>query len=320
MMLTVTAVCVLLCLSVGVRDDVSLAGDPKGPSFFLPPTPKGLPHQVDPKTGKHLEVTTELAHREGVETVRGRMTLAFGTVSVPIGRERGDSVRLLQLLLGGGFAGTAGLLLALVWTSGFLPTFLEPDAVSVLLAKPVPRWQLLAGKYLGVLTFVGFQVVLFVTLTWLALGIRTGVWGRAYLTCIPLLWLQFAIFFSVSVLLAVVTRGTAACVFGSFVFWLLSWGINYGCVMSRSVAGPHAPSGVTRLSAEAAYWAFPKPIDSGLILFNTLDARHDFEKPVVFQLLEAGRIFSPTLSIASSFALAAVLLALAAHKFNNHDY
>src|SRR5580704_8787430 len=45
----------------------------------------------------------------------------------------------------------AGLLLALLWTAGFLPTFLEPAHASILLAKPTPRWQLLVGKFVGVL-------------------------------------------------------------------------------------------------------------------------------------------------------------------------
>ena len=62
-----------------------------------------------------------------------------------------------ELILAGGIAGTFGLLLTLVWTAGFVPTFLDPSAASVLLAKPSPRWQLLLGKYFGVLAFVGFQ-------------------------------------------------------------------------------------------------------------------------------------------------------------------
>ena len=66
-----------------------------------------------------------------------------------------------------------------------MPTFLEPNAVSVLLAKPVTRRRLLLAKYCGVLTFVGFQIVLFVMLTWISLGLSTHVWDTRYLWCIP---------------------------------------------------------------------------------------------------------------------------------------
>ena len=257
---------------------------------------------------------------EGVETISGRMTLAFGAVSIPVSRERRDAVTFLELLLAGGFAGTVGVLMTLVWTAGFVPAMLDPSAASVLLAKPVARRQLLLAKYFGVLIYVGFQVVLFVALTWLALGVRTNVWSTTYLWCVPLLLLQFAIFYSFSVLLAVIMRGTVACVFGSVLFWLMAWGINYGCVMARgSLEAQYVPAGTLALS-KAAYWVSPKPIDAGLIVFNTLDAQRHFQKPVVFNLLESGQAFSPCLSIVSSLVLTGVLLALSVYEFNAKDY
>ncbi len=311
-----------LCESVDVSGDISLQSEDE-PVLFLPQSLPPAALFAPPASAKyrHAVVTDPVvARREGVETISGRISLGFGAVSFPVSRERAHAVQFLELLLGGGFAGTLGLLLALVWTAGFVPTFLEPSAASVLLAKPVARWQLLLGKYFGVLTFVGFQMVLFVVLTWLALGVRTHVWNMTYLWCIPLLVLQFASFYSFSVLLAVITRSTVACVFGSVLFWLLGWAINHGCIMARSVLeSQYLPTG-TRALAEVAYWVFPKPMDAGLILFNALNAEHHFEKPLVFQLLESGQAFSPHLSILSSLLLTGVLLALAAHEFSATDY
>ncbi len=312
MMLAVTAVCSLLCLSVNVSGDVALHGGGET-VYFLPAPPggvRGAPAGADP--GR--------ARREGVETIGGRMSLAFGAVSFPLGRDRGDAVRFLEILFAGGIAGTFGLLLALVWTGGFVPTFLEPRAASVLIAMPVARCQLLIGKYCGVVAFVGSQVALFVALTWLGLGARTGVWDTAYLGCVPLLLLQFAVFYGFSVLLAVVTRSTVACVFGSVLFWLLSWGINYASVMARALPGHQSLPARTLTLADAAYWVSPKPVDAALILFDAMDARHHFEKPAVFTLLESRPSYSPRASILSSLALCGVLLALAAYEFNATDY
>ena len=294
----------VLCLSVRVTGDETLHSDDEQ-GYFLP--------RSDIRPG-------ESARREGVQTVAGDMTLAFGAISIPVTRERRDAVQFLELLLAGGVAGTLGLLLALVWTAGFMPTFLEAGAVSVLLAKPVARWQLLLGKYFGVLIFLGFQLVLFVGSTWLALGVRTGVWDATYWWCVPLLLLQFAIFYSFSVLLAVVTRSTAACVFGSVFFWLLSWGINYGGVMARNLSETQHLSPATQFLTRAAYWISPKPIDAGLILFNALHAEGHFEKPLVFKLLETGPDFSVQLSLLSSLVIAGVLLAVSTHEFNAMDY
>ncbi len=338
MMLGVTAICVVLCLSVSVSSDVVLHRSDEPALFLPPPSPPAVAPSVVLVLGSSgllqtltlttasqtawcsLENKPDLARREGIETITGQMTLAFGAVSFPMARERGDSVRFLELLLSGGIAGSLGLLLALVWTAGFLPTFLEASAASVLLAKPVGRWQLLVGKYIGVLTFVGFQVVLFVVLTWLALGLRTNVWDMTYWWCIPLLLLQFAVLYSFSVLLAVATRSTVACVFGSLLFWLLSWGINYGSVMARGLEEPQPLPSFTVALTQAAYWISPKPIDAGLILFNALDAQQHFEKPGVFKLLESGNTFSPQLSLLSSLVIAGVLLALSAYELNAKDY
>jgi ABC-type transport system involved in multi-copper enzyme maturation permease subunit len=321
MMLAITAICVVLCLSVRVSGDVSLHDDRETVYFLPQPSPRApQAPAASQKPPVSLETDPAAARREGLETVSGRMTLAFGAVSFPVSRERRDAVGFVELVLAWGFAGTLGLLLALVWTAGFVPSFLEPSAASVLLAKPVARAQLLLGKYVAVLAFVGVQVVLFVVLTWLALGVRTNVWSIAYWWCIPLLLVQFAIFYSFSVLLAVVTRSTAASIVGSVLFWLLAWGINYGSVMARGVAETRYLPPFTHTLTEAAYWFSPKPIDVGLILFNALDAQPHFEKPVVFKLLETGHSFSPQLSIASSLVIAGLLLAVSVQEFNAADY
>ncbi|MCI0685408.1 MAG: ABC transporter permease subunit [Gemmataceae bacterium] len=338
MMFAVTGLCVLLCLSVSVSGDVELHGHDEPPLFLPAASPRTVvpsialvlagagPFETAALTAAgagvwhSFEVNPAEARREGVDTIGGQVSLAFGAVSFPVGRERDDAVRFIELLLAGGVAGMLGLLLALVWTAGFMPTYLEPSAASVLLAKPDPRWLLLLGKYLGVVVFVAFHVTLFVILTWLALGVRTGVWDATYWHCIPLLLMQFAIFYSFSVLLAVLTRSTVACVFGAVLFWLLAWGINYGNVMAHAVPEGQSLPGFTLLLTDAAYWISPKPIDAGLILFNSLDAQQHFDKPEVFRLLEAGRVFSPWWSILSSLLITVALLALSAYEFEATDY
>src|SRR5437868_4364666 len=74
----------------------------------------------------------------GLATQRGHTSLAFGLIRIDQGREGRSDVLFLQSLLAKFGAGAMGILLVLLWTSGFFPEFLEPDAASVLLAKPVP--------------------------------------------------------------------------------------------------------------------------------------------------------------------------------------
>jgi ABC-type transport system involved in multi-copper enzyme maturation permease subunit len=236
-----------------------------------------------------------------------------------VAKSRADSVRLLQLWLAGVLADTAGVLLALIWTAGFLPTFLEPHAVTVLLAKPAPRWALLVGKYLGVVLFVALQAVLFVAGTWFGLGVSTGVWDGSYWFAVPLLVANFAVFYAVSALLAVCTRSTVVCVFGTLLFWVLCWAVNF---THHRVVGFDV-QGLTPLTSfllDAAYWTLPKPLDLSGLFFDALRAR-DFSVPVPeLEAVNARGLFQPELAVLTSLAFAAGVLALAAYEFRKTDY
>ena len=229
-----------------------------------------------------------------------------------------SAVHFLELILAAGVADTLGLLLTLVWTAGFLPGFLEPRAVAVLLAKPIPRWGLLLGKYVGVLAFVLVQAIYFVGGTWLALAIRTGVWDAAYLWGIPLLLLHFAIFFSFSLFLAVCTRSTVVCVFGSIAFWGICWGINLGrhAVMAASdLTSQGSFSGTVVWLTDIGYWLFPKPVDLSQLVFNALGAGAYF-RPV----LESTAAVSLPLSVATSLVFTGYVLLAASRQFARTDY
>ncbi len=240
-------------------------------------------------------------------------------MKVAEGRDRTDAVRFLQVFLAGAVADTAGIFLVLIWTAGFLPTFLDPNQITVLLAKPVPRWSLLIGKYLGVLAFVVVQVSLFVVGTWLALGLKTGVYESLYLLAIPLLAVHFAVFYSFSALLAVWTRSTVVCVFGSLLFWVICWGTNFG----RHAVEVHALEGMTstgRTVLEISYWTLPKPADMNLNLYYALQAKgFSAGSPELQKLKEQGK-FQPELSLLASLLFAVAMLAIAARELQTTDY
>lgn len=304
-MLAVSGICIAFCLSTSTTD---LPTKPRGETAERVPADDPATKGLDPR-------------RVGVDRIKGEVTFLFGAVRVPWQQYREDAVRWLQLVLAGGIADTVGLLLALVWTAAFLPTFLEPTAVSVLLAKPVPRWSLLAGKYIGVVVFVAAQATVFVGGTWLALAIRTGVWAPQYLVCVPLLVLHFAIFFSFSAFLAVWSRSTITCVVGSLLFWLACWGLNFGrhASLAHLSEQGHVGAGYSR-ALEAAYWFLPKPADMSYFLAQALDAAQYF--PLAPELKDADKLgaLSPELSLLASAAFAVVMLAIAGYEFVKAEY
>lgn len=301
-MLGLTVLCTAFCFGVTVTGDEIREKHPDELPLYVP---KGS--------------FEDAARSEGVRVATGQVSLGFGLFTFDVGKSRTDSVRLIQLWLAGVLADTAGVLLALLWTAGFLPTFLEPQAVTVLLAKPTPRWALLVGKYVGVVLFVALQAVLFVGGTWVGLGVGTGVWDGTYWFAVPLLVTNFAVFYAFSAFLAVCTRSTVVSVFGTLLFWVLCWGMNFTHhrVVGFEVANV---SPAASFLLEAGYWTLPKPLDMSGIFFDALRA-NGFSAPVPeLAAVQAQGRFYPELAVFTSLLFAAVVLAVAAYEFRHMDY
>jgi hypothetical protein len=311
LMLFVSALAVTFCLSVRIEGAKSLEHPGEHPEF-LPPRDK---LSQNPKT---------LGKRYGIDVVSGRVTLGFGAFELPVTRDAEEAVRFLQVVLARGVADAIGILLTLIWTAGFLPTFLEPAAASILFAKPVPRWFILAGKVTGVVAFVGFQAAVFIGGTWMALGLATGQWVQNYLLAIPLLLVHFAAMYSVSVLLAVCTRNTVAAAFGSLLFWFMCWGLGYGrhALTTLPYLEPEAPvpSSHARFLVEAMYWIFPKPADFGIILRRALHMGDHLASASAFEKIQDIGAFHPEVSLLTSLVFALVMLGVASRQLATTDY
>jgi ABC-type transport system involved in multi-copper enzyme maturation permease subunit len=291
LILGLSGLCIVLCLSVRLEGFTAYA--PKGEIELFGP-------DRQPFTGQNKEA--------------GTFSVAFGAIRLRQFRDGQAEVLFLQTVLAKWGAGAVGLLLVLLWTSGFLPEFLDPRAATVLLAKPVPRWSLLAGKYLGVLAFAAFQAVVFVGGTWLALGLATDVWYPAYLLTVPLLVLEFALLYSVSALLAVWTRSTVVCIFGTLLFWALSSSI---AVSRHAAVAGEAPAKAPP-AVEAAYWVLPKPTDVVLLLDGVLQSDRHFQGPPAQQAMQ--KAVDPELSLLTSLLFTGAVLGLAGRRFVTREY
>jgi ABC-type transport system involved in multi-copper enzyme maturation permease subunit len=304
-MLAVSGVFIVFCLTAGVSGGIA-EKRPDDTSLFT-------------KDEKPLTSQAQAATK---------LSFLFGAVSVEAGvRTQEDAVHFLEVMLATMVASYLGFLLTVLWTAGFLPEFLQPSAASVLFAKPVPRWVLLVGKYLGVLAFVTFQVAVFFVGTWLALGLRTGYWRAEYLAGIPLLVINFAVIYSFAVLLAVLTRSTVACAFGSILFWALCWGVNYGHHWTYAAAelaqGQGHLSPVSSFLIEVSYWVLPKPADMEWILQDALESSNYFaaiaNAPGFKQAIAAGAI-DKLASVGTAVLFAVVMLIISSRHLGTTDY
>jgi ABC-type transport system involved in multi-copper enzyme maturation permease subunit len=264
----------------------------------------------------------------GTETTEapGRVSLFFGIMNYTFTRKASDEVHFLLSIFASWIAGTAGIIMALVWTAGFVPEAQQPSAASVLLAKPVPRWLFLTGKFLGVVCFIGLHAAIFFVGTWVALGLRTNQWPGAYLLGIPLMVFHFAAVFSFSVMLAVLFRSTMACVVGSVLFWVACYAINYGrhfAVVYPELHPGHALPEFTVFLSELGYWVLPKPADFTLMLEQALklgDAKITLASQQPFAGVLAKDLFHPIASILTSCLFPVFALWAAAAQLAKTDY
>lgn len=304
-MLAVSVLATIFCLGVGIEG----GGDIRPDKDYL----------YAPGTAKPLD-------RPGPEL--GRLSLLYGAFRVQLFRDARAAIELLYVILGTWVAGAAGLLLALVFTAGFLPEALQPNSAAVLFAKPAPRWLYVVGKYLGVVVFVAVQAALFFVATWLALGFRTGIWQVGYLAGVPILTLHFAAIYAFSVLLAVCTRNTVACVLGSVLFWIVCMAMNYA--RNSTLALPQlAPKEQTSLSpvsvalVETGYWVMPKPADMIVLLEDSLQAQKHkttlSNLPEFRAVREQGK-FDPVLILLSTAGFIIFILAVAGLQIGKVDY
>src|SRR5260221_2241657 len=74
-----------------------------------------------------------------------------------------------------------GLFLAVFASSGLIPTIFEPGRIELLLSKPVPRYHILMGRYLGNVLVIAFNRLYLGLAAWLILGIKTDIWPDRFL-------------------------------------------------------------------------------------------------------------------------------------------
>jgi hypothetical protein len=150
-----------------------------------------------------------------------RVTIFGGALDVTSaeGAPLGLEIFVLQKLLATGLGGTILLLVSVIVTAGFVPAMLRKGTLELLLARPVPRWQLIVGKFGAALLFVAGLLGVLVAATWLVTGLVSGLWNPGILMAVASLLLFFALLLAVSVCAGVVTRSAPAAMLVTVAYW-----------------------------------------------------------------------------------------------------
>jgi hypothetical protein len=255
--------------------------------------------------------------------------LFFGALSrrprlpagVPSGRRfisSAEVVYVAEFILGEIMAGWVGLLVAIIVTAGSVPSMLQKGTLDLLLARPIGRPSVLVTKYAGGCIYVFLVATLVIGGSWLAISLRTGHWNVYFPLTILTLTYSFAVLYSVSVLVGVMSRSHATAAVMTLLTWLACWGVGRARLYYLSPEGVGGSPGVVRL-VKIAHLLLPKTSDLSLMnqLLVSRGGGRDVAADVVpewFPPLQYGVIFGTS----SLFAL--LMISLACAKFSKNDY
>jgi ABC-type transport system involved in multi-copper enzyme maturation permease subunit len=153
-----------------------------------------------------------------------------------------------------------GLFLAVFASAGLIPTIFEPGRIELLLSKPVHRYHILLGRYLGNLLVIAFNMLYLVLSVWIILGIKTEIWTHQFLYSAGLTIFVFAVLLTIVVLIAVLSESAVLATmvtFGVMIAGLI--------VAQKSTIERLLTSEWSRDVVRVLYYALPKVWDLGNI-------------------------------------------------------
>lgn len=192
-----------------------------------------------------------------------------------------------------------GMALAVFASSGLIPGVLEAGRISLLLSKPVRRWEILAGRYLGNLLVVSANTCYLVLGVWLVFGWKTGVWRPQFLWTMATTVFIFAILLTAVIWIGVVFESSALATMATLALMVMSPILAQNRIAERLLS-----SEWSRVVWRWLYYALPKVYDLARMTLHIVR-----DRPV-----------DGVMPVWSSAVFAAVMFGSAVYIFSRRDF
>lgn len=110
------------------------------------------------------------------------------------------------------------LLFSVISVSSFVPNMLEKGNIDLFLSKPVGRWELILGKFLGGSAIVLANIVYAIFGIWFLIGLKFGIWDLDFFYVVPMIAFTFMVLYSLIIFIGITTKNT---IFSLMVIFLL---------------------------------------------------------------------------------------------------
>src|SRR5260370_35774050 len=194
-----------------------------------------------------------------IDVVQG----AIATVSLFGNASRSLDVQRLVRQAHGAIAAflfTAGMFLAVFASAGLIPAVFEPGRIALLLSKPVERYHILLGRYIGNVLVIASNIFYLVLAVWLIFGANTGVWTPGFLWSSVLIVFIFSVLLTVVLLVGVLWESALVSTMVTFALMMMSPILAQQRILERLLT-----SEWSRNMMRVLYYALPKVFDVGRI-------------------------------------------------------
>lgn len=209
-----------------------------------------------------------------------------------------DAIELSAL----GLANPWGIFLGLFITIGLFSGTFTRGRIDLVLSKPIARWELYLARYLGGIVLVGATTMLFCVGVWGLLWLKVSIADPGLLWAGLVVVFLFAVLYSFSALIALVTEGAGI----PLVATLVLWGMAVSMYYSRDALRQLSP--LLGSIADALYYLLPKTNDLGAIATRLVAAEQ------IISDVSVGFAFW------TSGLFAVAMLAVGIYLFSRRDY
>ncbi len=192
-----------------------------------------------------------------------------------------------------------GMCLAVFASAGLISAVFEPGRIELLLSKPVTRYHILLGRYVGNVLVVACNLFYLLFAIWIIFGIKTEVWHTCFLIAGLSTLFVFCVLLTVSLLTAVLWESAAVSIIATFGVMVISLIVAAKPTWERLLS-----SEWTRDVVRGLYYALPRIYDIGRI-------NHD---------LITNQPVTDWASVWSTAAFGAVMLAASLFFFSRRDF
>jgi len=158
------------------------------------------------------------------------------------------------------FIYSIGMCLAVFASAGLISAVFEPGRIELLLSKPITRYHILLGRYLGNILVVACNLFYLLIAVWIIFGIKTEVWHTGFLFAGVSTLFVFCVLLTVTLLTGVLWESAAVSIIATFGVMVLSLILSAKTTWERLLS-----SEWSRDVVRSAYYSLPRIVDIGKI-------------------------------------------------------